>query len=216
MKPFTVVDKIWLQGDVLRKTGKRFLESAKKLVIKFSALEEKYAFIDKTVDRFNYKYLVRKDKRIVLSYIKKFTGYRKAQLYRLIAWAILGKPKRKEYVRCNLNKFYTARDIKLLEETDEYHRRLSAIATKEILRREYEVFRRNRYENISKISSSHINNLRNSVSCKSNRFNPTKVRRVGIGKAQPPENNDIPGSIRVDSVHQRSVFHINCVDEITQ
>jgi hypothetical protein len=195
---------------------KRFLKSSKKLVIKFESLEEKYAFIDKTIDRFGYINLTRKDKRIVLSYIKKFTGYRKAQLFRLVARAILGKLKRKEYVRENPNKLYTVRDIKLLEETDEHHRRLSSVATKEILRREYEVFRRNRYENISGISSSHINNLRNSVSYKSNWVNPTKAREVGIGKTQKPENNDIPGSIRVDSVHQRDIFHINCVDEITQ
>ena len=32
----------------------------------------------------------------------------------------------------------------------------------------------------------------------------------------PPENFGRPGSIRVDVVHQRDVYHINSVDEITQ
>ena len=210
---FTIMDDSRLTNiNQLRK----FLKSSKKLVIKFTTLEEKYAFIDKTVDRFNYQNLTRKEKRIVLAYIKKFTGYKKAQLYRLVARAILGRLKRKKYVRENPNVIYTVRDIKLLEETDENHRRLSSVATKEILRREYEVFRRNRYENIAQISFSHINNLRNSTSYKSSWVNPTKAREVGIGKTQKPENNDIPGSIRVDSVHQRDVFHINAVDEITQ
>ena len=32
----------------------------------------------------------------------------------------------------------------------------------------------------------------------------------------PPENYGRPGSIRVDAVHQRDIYHINSVDEITQ
>jgi hypothetical protein len=32
----------------------------------------------------------------------------------------------------------------------------------------------------------------------------------------PPENFGYPGSIRVDTVHQRDVYHINSVDEVTQ
>ena len=195
---------------------KSFLKSSKKLVIKFSSIDDKYAFIDKTVDRFNYKNLSGKDRRIVLLYLKKFTGYKRAQLFRLVRRAVNGRLARKVYVRKNPKIIYTARDIKLLEKTDEYHLRLSSLATKEILRREYTIFRRNKYENIFQISPSHINNLRHSRVYKSSWVNPTKARQINIGKTQKPENNDVPGSIRVDTVHQRDVFHINAVDEITQ
>lgn len=195
---------------------KRFLESSKKLVIRFDGLDEKYSFIDNVVDRFNYKNLPGKDRRIVLLYLKKFTGYKRAQLFRLVKRAVKGKLTRKVYVRKNPKITYTSRDIKLLEQTDEYHLRLSSLATKELLRREYTIFRRNRYENISKVSVSHINNLRHSGVYKSSWVNPTKARIINIGKTQKPENNDIPGSIRVDTVHQRDVYHINAVDEITQ
>lgn len=195
---------------------KRFLKSSKKLVIKFSSVEEKYAFIDKTVDRFDYENLSSKEKRAVLLYIKKFTGYKRAQLFRLVKRAVKGRLTKKKYVRKNPKIKYAVRDIKLLEQTDEYHLRLSSLATKEILRREYTIFRRNKYENISQVSASHINNLRNTPTYKSSWVNPTKARGVAIGKTQKPENNDIPGSIRVDTVHQRDVYHINAIDEITQ
>ena len=195
---------------------KRFLISSKKLVLKFESVDEKYVFIDKTVDRFNYKNLSNKDRGIVLLYLKKFTGYKKAQLFRLVGRAVKGRLTRKVYVRKNPKVTYTSRDIKLLEKTDEVHLRLSSLATKEILRREYTIFRRNKYENIFKVSPSHINNLRHSRVYKSHWVNPTKAKIVNIGKTQKPQNNDIPGSIRVDTVHQRDVFHINAVDEITQ
>ena len=195
---------------------KSFLKSSKKLVIRFSSVDEKYEFIDKTVDRFNYKNLSGKDKRIVLLYIKKLTGYKRAQLFRLVKRAVEGKLTRKKYIRKNPKTVYTIRDIKLLEKTDEWHLRLSSLATKEILRREYAIFRRNKYENISQVSVSHINNLRHTPTYKSSWVNPTKARTVAIGKTEKPENNGIPGSIRVDTVHQRDVYHINAVDEITQ
>lgn len=193
-----------------------FLKSSKKLVVKFSSVDEKYSFIDKTVDRFNYKLLSGRDKRIVFLYIKKFTGYKRAQLFRLVKRAIAGELIRKKYIRVNPGVKYVPEDIKLLEKTDEVHLRLSSLATKEILRREYMVFRRNKYENISQVSASHINNLRKSNLYKSSWVNPTKARQVNIGETKKPENNDIPGSIRVDTVHQRDVYHINAVDEITQ
>ena len=44
----------------------------------------------------------------------------------------------------------------------------------------------------------------------------TQARLVPIGETGKPQPNGIPGSIRVDTVHQRDVFHINSVDEITQ
>jgi len=195
---------------------KEFLEGTQKLVVKLETIEDKYKFIGKTVDRFGYKLLSRKDKRIILSYIKKITGYKKAQVMRLVKRAIAGNLKVKTYKRVNPNKTYRLYDIKLLEEADEIHLRLSSLATKEILKREYRLFGKKQYENISCISSSHINNLRKTNLYKNSWVNGTKARIINIGKTQRPENNSIPGSIRVDTVHQRDVYHINAVDEITQ
>lgn len=39
---------------------------------------------------------------------------------------------------------------------------------------------------------------------------------VNIGTTAPPVTNNIPGSIRVDTVSQNNIFHINAVDEVCQ
>lgn len=192
------------------------LQSTKKLVLTASSLMEKYRFIDQTVDRLAYGKLSRKDRHTVLTYLKKITGYKKAQTLRLVKRAVAGKLSRKEYYRENPNRTYTSADIKLLEHTDELHLRLNALATREIMRREYEVFRHDNFQRLARVSISHINNLRKKDSYRSSWVNGTKAREVPIGKTEPPKNNRLPGAIRVDTVHQRDVFYINAVDEVTQ
>ena len=197
---------------------KDFLKGARKfdLSLREVSLEERYAFIDETVDRLDYRNLSRTDKGVVFNYLKKITGYKKAQLYRLVDRAVLGKLTRREYRRSKIYRYFDSVDIKLLERTDEYHLRFSEKATVEILRREYEVFGHGEYEKLSKISHSHISNLRHSPIYRNFWINHTKARQVPIGATQKPENFSRPGSIRVDSVSQREVYHINTVDEITQ
>jgi len=197
---------------------KSFLKGAQKfdLSLRRAPIEEKYKFIRKTIKRFKYNLLSKKDKRIVINYLKKFTGYKKSHLYRLIKRAKRGKLKRKEYKRTKSNRKYTARDIKLLEKTDENHLKLSEKATKKIFKREYHVFHNEEYQRLAGISHSHITNLRKSPIYRSSWINHTKARQISIGVCQKPENHGRPGSIRVDTVHQRDVYHINSVDEITQ
>jgi len=186
------------------------------LSLEESSLAEKYTFIQKTLKKFSYQKLRRKEKRIVYLYLKKITCYKKAQIYRLIRRAEKGKLQPTPYVRVNPHKMYTSSSIKLLEKTDEVHLRLSEDATKEILRREFEVFGKQEYQTIAKVSHSHISNLRHSPLYKSFWINHTKARQIPIGETRPPENYGKPGSIRVDSVSQKDVYHINSVDEITQ
>lgn len=50
-----------------------FLKSSQKLVLNLGAIEDKYRFLDKTIDRFRYVGLKRKDKQILLAYLKKIT-----------------------------------------------------------------------------------------------------------------------------------------------
>lgn len=195
-----------------------FLQSSKRLILRLQTIEEKYNFIDETVDKFEYLKLAKKDKRIVLKYLKKLTGYKKAQLTRLVSRASLGDLVRQKYQRSSetTNRIYLPADIKLLEKTDEYHLRLSSHATHEILRREYEVFHNEKFKNISNVSISHIDNLRKNPVYKSHWVNGTKVKNVDIGVTMKPETNSVPGSIRVDTVHQRDIFYINAADEIVQ
>jgi len=73
-------------------------------------------------------------------------------------------------------------DIKLLETTDALHRRLNSAATKEILRREAKLFGHNDYNRISKISTSHINNLRHSNTYHKFWVNGTKAGKYLLAK----------------------------------
>lgn len=197
---------------------KKFLKGTEKLDLSLrdGSIEEKYQFIDETIDRIDYRHLNKKGKRTVVNYLKKFTGYQPAQLYRLIKRAKYGKLKRKKYSRKNPNRKYSSHDIKLLEKTDELHLRLSEKATQEILRRESEVFGKDQYDNLKKVSHSHVTNLRQSPVYKRTWVNDTQSRQLPIGIAMKPQNYGKPGSIRVDTVHQRDIYHINSVDEITQ
>jgi transposase InsO family protein len=197
---------------------REFLEGSQKLelTLENAGINEKYGFIDKTIDRLKYSRLSKKQKRVVIKYVKKITGYKQAQAYRLIKRAQLGKLKRKIYKRINPNRKYTSRDIKLLEKTDELHLRMSSLATKEIMRREWQLFGHREYANIAQVSARHINNLRESNIYRNSYVNHTKPTLIPIGETRKPENNDIPGSIRVDTVHQRDLYYINLVDEIIQ
>src|SRR3989344_5067843 len=181
-----------------------------------SSIEERYGFINKTIHRLRYGKLLKRDKKVVINYLKKITGYKKAQIFRLISKAVTGELERQSYKRIRPHKIYTSSDVKILERTDELHLRLSEGATKEILRREFEMFHHNNYQTISRIFHSHITNLRHSPVYSSHWINHTKARNIPIGITMPPENFGRPGSIRVDVVHQRDVYHINSVDEITQ
>lgn len=218
----TIVDVTNITMNDLRLTNINQLRSLLKgtekldLSLRDATIEERYRFIDQTIDRFNYPELRKRDKKVVVSYLKKIIGYKPAQLYRLIAGAGDGTLTRKPYRRSKTHRVYTPADVKLLEKTDELHLRLNSLATKEILRREVEVFGHENYQIIAKVSSSHINNLRKSPVYRNSYVNPTKPRVVPIGVTEKPENFGWPGSIRVDTVHQRDVYHINSVDEITQ
>ncbi|MBU0570154.1 integrase [Patescibacteria group bacterium] len=195
-----------------------FLKGTQKfnLSLRSACISEKYEFIEKTVRQFGYKYLTRKGKKTLRSYLKKFTGYKHSQLSFLIKQATSGSLSRREYRRKRPHRIYTSYDIKLLEKTDELHLRLSEGATKEILRREHEIYKHANYQSIAQISHSHVTNLRHSPIYKSSWINHTKARQVPIGETRPPENMGKPGSIRVDVVHQKDMYYINSVDEITQ
>ncbi|MDP2649520.1 MAG: integrase [bacterium] len=197
---------------------KDFLKGSQEIPfsLESESIGKKYGFIDETLKRFLYRKLSKKDKKIILWYLQKVTGYKKERVYQLVGKAEKGSLKKALYQRVKPHKIYTSFDIKRLEETDELHLRLSELATKEVLRREYEIFGQKEYQTIAKISHSHITNLRHLPTYRNFWINHTKARQVPIGETRPPDNFGRPGSIRIDSVSQKDVFHINSVDEITQ
>ena len=200
---------------------KEFLKTTRELSLSLvsASQQERYDFIRRTVRRFNYPQLKKKDKHYLFLYLQKVTGYHHSQLSQLIRRVLKGeKLKKKPYQRspAHSHRVYTAVDIKLLEKTDELHLRLSERATKEIFKREAEIFGHHQYQRLKGISHSHITNLRSHPIYRNSWVNHTKKRAASIGISQAPENYDKPGSIRVDTVHQRDIYYLNAVDEITQ
>jgi len=115
------------------------------------------------LSKFRYKQAKRKDKGVMLTYVKKITSYSDIQMKRLVKeWKDVGlKYREKTRTSTSFERKYKAEDIALLIKTDIAHKTINGKATKEILRRECEVFGKKEYENISNISVSHLYNVRN-------------------------------------------------------
>lgn len=203
---------------------KTFLSSSDKLELAVPK-EERYEWLASTLKRLNYDGLAKKDKRLVRDYLQKVTHYSRAQLTRLIA--VYRKERclvRKPALRHSFSSYYTREDILLLVNLDRIHQTLSGGLTKKLLERAFEVYKDNAYQRLSKISVSHIYNLRKSKMYQRQRhhFEKTHKTSISIGERRKPIPNGCPGYIRIDTVHQgdkdkaKGVYHINAVDEVTQ
>lgn len=186
---------------------------------------ERYRFIRKTLVKFDYITLPRKDKGIVIRYLIKMTEYSRQQLTRLIKQYT--KTGKINWTPCRSNGFtkkYTDNDIVLLAKTDELHDTPCGHAVKKLCERAHDVFDDKAYRRLTEISVSHLYNLRNSSRYKRQRrtFTKTKSKQVAIGERRKPHPEGKPGYIRIDTVHQgdqdkvKGVYHVNAVDEITQ
>jgi len=135
-----------------------------------------------------------------------------------------GQVREKEYRRHHFARRYRPDDIVLLAGVDEAHGRLSGPATKRILEREWELFHKAEFERLASISVSHLYNLRQTATYRRRCLvmGKTTPTPVSIGERRRPEPEGRPGYIRIDTVHQperdgqKSVYHINAVDEVTQ
>ncbi len=195
--------------------------------VKFTAKDkkERNLWMENVLNKFSYFSGQKKDKTIVKNYIARMTGLSKTQVKKLIA-------KKRKFgkiisTRDNCHCFkrkYSPVDIALLIKTDNIHNRLSGPAIKGVLKREFGIFHKQEYKNVSQISVSHIYNLRKTRQYTSHSLNvkKTNATKVLIGQRIKPENSGVPGYLRVDTVHQgdmekeKGVYHINIVDEVLQ
>lgn len=204
---------------------KEFLKINKGLAFKAVSRKEKYDWVNGVLSKFEYFRLKKKDKTIVKKYIMGMAGISDPQLTRLIKRKRkVGKIIADNSSRHKFEKIYKPEDIALLIKTDNLHERMSGCAAKAILKREFEIFKKENYQNISKISASHIYNLRETRQYISHSLTFKKTNPVGckIGERRKPEPEGKPGFLRIDSVHQgdlnskKGPYHINIVDETTQ
>lgn len=204
---------------------KQFLEGSEALELRGASVEERYRWIEGVLERFGYYRLERAQKGVIRRYIEKVSGYSRAQVSRLIGrYSRSGRLRKTQYKRHRFPKRYTASDIALLASTDELHGYLSGPATKKILEREWKVYGRSEFANISRISIAHLYNLRRTHLYRSmaKRYTGTRPAVVRIAERARPDPAGRPGYIRVDTIHQgdlngeKGVYHINAVDEVTQ
>ena len=189
--------------------------------------EGRYAWIEQVLRRFGYRQLGRAERGAVLAYLQRFSGYSRAQVTRLVARWVTGKPLVKSYRRPEhaFARRYTAADVALLAEVDRAMATLSGPATACVLRRQRDVFKVPGFERLGDISVAHLYNLRHSAGYRAQRVVQTKTgptRRVDIGVRRAPAPEGRAGFIRIDSVHQgdqdgiKGLYHINAVDCVTQ
>lgn len=204
---------------------RRFLEGSSGLEFSISSKEESYEWVRRTLVRFRYLTLGRRDRGVVLRYLHRVSGYSRAQVTRLVKqYRETGEIER---YHCTTNGFsvkYTREDVSLLSKMDELHRTLSGPATKKLCERAFLRFGEEDYERLAEISVSHLYNLRRSDRYLRGRRTLAKTRSttVKIGERRKPAPQGRPGFIRVDTVHQgdldgrKGVYYVNTVDEVTQ
>jgi len=202
---------------------KQFVDSSQEIEFNGIDLREKYRWTEEVLKKFQYQRLKKVGKGVIRQYLEKVTGYSRAQVNRLVGrYQQSGKVKPTEYRRHRFPQKYTAAEVALLAMTDELHGWLSGPATKKILEREYRVYGNLQFQNLADISVSQIYNLRRSKGYRGKRFTHTKPVFARIGERARPEPQGQPGHIRIDTVHQgdrehqKGVYHINAVDEVTQ
>lgn len=210
---------------------KAFLGCTQEVSFSASALAQdmRYEFIERTVKRFGYCTLGKADKGVIRAYLMHCTGYSVAQVTRLIGRCI-AKPWQqalKKRYRAPTTAYkgkYTPQDLALLVEVDMAYDNACGSTTVAVLKRQYQRYGDQRFERLSGLSVSHLYNLRASQSYKKQRLAVSKTRttQVPIGVRKAPQPNGHAGYIRVDSVHQgdqdkiKGVYHITCVDSVTQ
>lgn len=204
-----------------------FLQGAEKVDFSFARKKEKYQFVSDTLVKLKYRITAKRNKTLIKRYLGKVTNYSKEQLKRLIRkWK--GGKLLAASTQVNRNKFasiYGPQEIALLAKADGALNFPNGHALKKSLLREYELFKKEPYKTISRISVSHIYNIRShnlQYISKVKHYTKTNPVNMPIGERRKPQPYGKPGFLRIDSVHQgdldkvKGVYHINIVDEVTQ
>lgn len=144
--------------------------------------DERYAFILKILKWFSYSRLKRAEKGIIIRFLVKTSGYSQQQLTRMInKYCLTGKLKREQKTTNGFKTHYTAEDIKLLAKLDEPHNTPNGLMVKKLYERAYRQYNDAEYVRLSRISVSHIYNMRQSSRYKDHlRVSPSTGYSWGI------------------------------------
>ena len=122
----------------------------------------RYAWIAGVLERIDYRGRKRAERGVVLAYLRRLSGYSRAQVTRLVGRWLERLPLEKRYCvpRRPFARRFGLRDIELLAQVDQAMDTLSGPATVHILRRQFELFGDPRFEQLARLSVSHLYNLR--------------------------------------------------------
>ena len=183
-----------------------FVEGSEAVDFHPKGRAQAYGFVRDMLERFGYRRLGRRDKGVVLTFLVAATGISRKQMERLVRqWRETGvvRDRRADGPGRPFARRYTPVDIRLLADVDEAFGQMSGLATREVLRRQFEVFGDARFEHLAAISNGHVYNLRGSATYCAKRtvWTKTQPATVAIGLRQAPEPEGRPGHVRVDTVH---------------
>lgn len=201
------------------------VDSSQTVRFSIEGREAFYNLVSRVLKHHGFARLSREHRGIVRRFLVKVTGRSRAQITRLIGqWMQSRSIQANLPLRRRFPSRYTAQDCAQLAEVDLAHDGLSGPAVRRILRREYEVFGKQEYQQLAQISVSHLYNLRRSKAYRKIRVQvqSTRASKVSIAARRKPEPRGRPGYLRVDTVHQGQhdgrpgIYHINAVDTVTQ
>ena len=205
-----------------------FLQTAEVFELILSCSHaERAEWIYSRLARFRYQLLRKKEKGVVLAYLKRVTGLSDKQIDRHIAAYKKRKKLCGRYKRHSFEATFTLSDAELLAATDDLHAgdhgRLNGGAIQKICRKQLRCGDV-QYEHLAKASIATIYRLRQTKrykeQCQS--ISKTKKSDVSIGVRMKPDPKGRPGCLRADTVHQgeyeghKGVYHVNFVDELLQ
>ena len=170
-----------------------FLEGNEAVDFQPRDRDEAYGFVRDTLERFGYRRLGKRDKGVVLKFLVAATGLSLKQTERLVRqWRETGEvlDRRGGSRGRPFARRYTPVDIRLLADVDEAYGQMSGLATREVLRRQFEVFGDARFDRLAAISNGHVYNLRGSATYRAKRTVWTKrfaddVNRFAHGVLSP-------------------------------
>ncbi len=87
-----------------------------------SSKDERYHCVEKILNRMGYDHLKRRDKGILIKFLRTVSGYSRQQLTRMIQrYREQGALTRYQKTTNGFESFYTPKDIQLLAELDQRH-----------------------------------------------------------------------------------------------
>ena len=191
---------------------------------------QRYEHISRVLARFDYAHRKKRERGVVLAYLRHTSGYGRAQMTRLVARWSANRAAQRPLVKlyrppvAPFARKYSALDVALLVEMDGAHEDVCGPAIAHLLRRAYCVYGDSRYERLAGLSVSHLYNLRNRTDYQAQRvefhLHPGSVQfhrptqgpqaeracRIRAHRHRPPRR---PGRVK-------GVYHITCVDEVCQ